>query len=240
MTSSPGRWRCPGPHHLASAPAEEPAALAVARRGRRPPPDGSQQRVDLGLVGPADRNPVQPLQVLEISAGDLAQRPSGIAAEAEQGPRRVAGGGPAEPYPWAVPIVRGSYPPPALERPVVQSGETRSVRSPGSVVRMPAIGHPGPCPPELSRRGLPSPVPAAAPVAGPAAGGRGRVVRTSACASAAVTWAEVAASRTRARSTAARRIGSRSISQAWLISTIRPCASGPVAMSGWYLRARRR
>ena len=58
--------------------------------GRSPTAGRPQDRVDLLAVGPADRHPVEPLDVLEVVARDLAERPAAVATEVEDGARRTA------------------------------------------------------------------------------------------------------------------------------------------------------
>src|SRR6478752_3258637 len=50
-----------------------------------------QDLVDLVPVGPPDRHPIEPLEVLEVGPGDLADRPAHVAPELEDGPRRIPG-----------------------------------------------------------------------------------------------------------------------------------------------------
>ena len=71
------------------APEETPSVLFDSGA---PAPTGSpEDRVELGSVVPADRHPVEPLDVLEVPPGDLAERPAGVATEVEHAARRIAG-----------------------------------------------------------------------------------------------------------------------------------------------------
>ena len=80
-------WR--GRLDLASS--VEPATVGIVAFGRSASTGRAQDPVQLGPVVPADRRPVEPLDVLDVVAGDLAQRPAGIAAEVEDRPRRATG-----------------------------------------------------------------------------------------------------------------------------------------------------
>ena len=131
-----------------------PSAAGTVRDEPRPlcrpilrRPLGPQDRVDLLAVGPPDRRPVEPLDVLDVGACDLAQRPARIAAEVEDRcPTRRPGGGPAAPRPSGVRI-DSSNPPPWFERPVVQSRDTVSGGgSPGAAGPAPARGRAAPGP----------------------------------------------------------------------------------------------
>ena len=56
-----------------------------------PPPVRAEDVVQLDLVDPPDRRAVQPLDVLDVRARDLAQRPAEVASEVQHAPGRVAG-----------------------------------------------------------------------------------------------------------------------------------------------------
>src|SRR5262245_40316998 len=130
-------------------------------------------------------------------------------------PEGLPGGGPAAPEPSAVRIV-ASYPPPLDDRPLVQSRDTVS----GGLE--PPLPTAPPTPPAGVAPAVATPLP---PTARPVASASRR---------------SIAACRARWRSNAARRVGSPMTSQAALIAAIRAASSGPLFMSGWYLRASRR
>ena len=71
----------------------EQAAGAASRRAvglGAGPAAALAGHVDLVAVRPADRHPVEPLEVVEIAPGDLADRPAGEAPEVEDAARRIA------------------------------------------------------------------------------------------------------------------------------------------------------
>ena len=62
------------------------ASVGSVPVGRSSPAGRAQDRIDLGTVVPSDRRSVEPLDVLDVVPGDLAQRPARIAPEVEHGP----------------------------------------------------------------------------------------------------------------------------------------------------------
>ena len=97
--------RAPGRRSGESATAEQPSSVGGFGRGGAPPSGAPQDRIDLVAIRTADRHPVEPLDVLDVRAGDLTQRPAGIAAEVEDAPgRRCPVAGPAAPVPSDVRI----------------------------------------------------------------------------------------------------------------------------------------
>ena len=109
----------------ASGGGRGPAGQSASPSAERAPARRAQDAVDLVAIGPADRHPVEPLDVLEVLPGDLAQRPAGVAAEVEDAPRRPAGRRTGAPWPSAARI-DSSKPPPCDDRPEVQSRDTNS------------------------------------------------------------------------------------------------------------------
>ena len=117
-------------------------AALLGRGRRRAPPVRAQEPVDLGLVRPPDRHPVEPFEVLEVGARDLAQRPAGVAPEGEQRARtgcRAAARPPRRPAP--IPSCPGRSRCPFCERPVVQFGDTYCGARPEVAVAR--VRHPG-------------------------------------------------------------------------------------------------
>ena len=197
---------------LVDAPAAPEQAATFGRRGvhgRAGPP---QDHVHLVAIRPADRHPIQPLDVLDVGARDLAERPARVPTEVEHAAGRVARRWSGRPEPLGGRI-EASYPPPWLERPDDQSRETSS-------------GGGG-----VAGRG--------APVGWSRRSGRAGSVRAGSR-PAARPRRHARDPDGRSRSKAARLAGSPSRSQAALIAAIRAAASGPGARSGWYFRARRR
>ena len=68
-------------------PAVQPPAGGVLGVGRLATPALTQDLVELGAVVPADRRPVEPLDVLDVVPSDLAERPAGVAPEVQDRPR---------------------------------------------------------------------------------------------------------------------------------------------------------
>ena len=74
-----------------SAAAEQPAPVVRLGLGRATTTGPPQDGVDLVAIRAPDGHAVEPLDVLEVGARDLAQRPARIATEVEDAARRVAG-----------------------------------------------------------------------------------------------------------------------------------------------------
>ena len=145
-----------GEARLDLASSVEPATVGVVAFGRSASTGRAQDPVQLAAVVPADRRPVEPLDVLDVVAGDLAERPAGIATEVEDAcptGDRAAGRPRRAPRPCAS-IRRRCCP--GSNGPVVQSRDTTSGGGVGGVAG--ADGR--------ERRGVAPPV-AGAPV-GPA------------------------------------------------------------------------
>ena len=190
-----------------------PAAALAARRPC-PTPVLPEQGIDLGVVGAPDRHAVQPLQVLEVPAGDLAQRPALVASERDDAPGRVARRRPGRARAHGPGVVVDSPCPidPTSSCAAAGSAPGSKLPADGSVhARERATAAPG------SRRR------ASRGRRWAAGGGR---PRPGPCRRRPPRGQLVALARVRARSTPARRAGSRSISQAWLIRTILSTASG--------------
>ncbi len=105
-------------------------------------PGRAQDRVDLVPIGPPDRHPVEPLDVLEVMPGDLAERPAAVAPEVEDAARRPAGrrAGSAQ-------AVRAAH------RRVEPAADGRPARGPVARHRLGRLGAPDPGTDEARRAG---------------------------------------------------------------------------------------
>ncbi len=201
-----------------SPSAEQPPPVARFGRRRAPPARLPQDRVDLIAIWASDRHPVEPFEVLEVRTRDLPERPAVVAPEVQDTARWVAR--------W---LAGGAHVVRRAHRLVVATADRRAAARP---VARDGLG--------LRRTGL-------RPARGRgrrSGGGMGSIRRRGGTpggrAAPPALLRDTAAWRARCRSWAARRPGSPSTSHAALIASIRPLDSAPVAVSGWYLRARRR
>ena len=176
--------RAPASRPRRLATAEQPSALGrrgLGRHFRRPLV--AQDLVDLLAVVPADRGAIEPLDVLEVRPGDLAQRPAGVPTEVQDRARRPARAAGLRPR-----SRRPSASTPRIRRPASsgpRSSRATPSRAGGGPGRRPRAGRRRAAPPWTPRRRRPptrrrSRLAVAAARIGPARRGAGVVLSSRA------------------------------------------------------------